>query len=178
MTTDLMLVSRRAPTMADVRAAVADARHQAGLGAAELVGDFGDDDPMVEISADVSAGELLLQVFRPTISLSTAADPYTTGIGLKPPLDEDGHCWLTAMAMAGTATEAQTVAALGVVRHLALAGTGYLVVNGEYAALDGVPGRSRPGNSRPPKPAAPPARAFVETFLTRPLLGDGVGPNR
>ena len=167
-----MLVTRRAPTMADVRAAVADARHQADLGAAQLVGDFGAGDPLVEISADVSAGELLLQIFRPTISLSTAADAYTTGIGLKPPLDADGHCWLTAMAMSGTATEPQTVAALGVVRHLAQAGNGYLVVNGEYTALDGVPAPERTGRPAAAPKTPPPARAFVEAFLTRPLPGD------
>jgi hypothetical protein len=172
MSTDLMLVTRRAPTRADVRAAVADARHQAGLGAAELVGDFGDDDPMVEVSAEVSGGELLLQIFRPTISLSTAADAYTTAIGRAPPLDEDGHCWLTAMAMSARATQAQTVAALGIVRHLAIAAAGYLLVNGEYAPLDGVPEPERSGRppARPKTP--PPARAFVEAFLTRPLGGD------
>jgi hypothetical protein len=171
MTTDLMLVTRRAPTMADVRAAVADARRQAGLGAAQLVGDLDDGDPMVELTADVSQGELLLQIFRPTVSLSTAADPYTVRIGREPPLDDDGHCWLTAMAMAGTATEKQTVAVIGVVRHLALAADGYLVVNGEYTPLDGVPEPARTAAPAPSRAKPPPSRAFVEAFLTRPIDG-------
>ncbi len=169
-----MLVSRRAPTMADLRAAVADAQRQAGLGEAELVGDFDEVDPLplVEISAGVSQGELLLQVFRPTVSLSTAADPYTFGIGLAPPLGEDGHCRLTAMAMSGMATDEQTLAVIAIVRHLALACEGFLVVNGEYTPLDGVPEPERTDQPPPKRVAPPPARAFVEAFLTR-TAGDG-----
>ncbi len=171
MTTELTLVSRRAPTMTDLRAAVAGTGDSAGLGAAELVGDFDDGDPMVEISAAVSDGELLLQVFRPTVSLSTAADPYTVALGFAAPLGADGHCRLTAMAMSGTASDAQVRAVLALARHLALACSGYVVVNGEYLSLDGVPDPERIEKPPPARSEAPASRAFVEAFLTR--TGDG-----
>jgi hypothetical protein len=172
MTIFLTLVSRRAPAMTDVRAAVADARERAGLGEAELVGDFGDGDPMVEISAEVSAGGLLMQLFRPTVSLDTAADRYTVAIGLKPPRGADGHCRLTQMRMSGTASDDQSRAVLAIVRHLALACAGYLVVDGEYVPLEGVPAPERDDEPPPVRATPPPARAFVEAFLTRPLTGD------
>jgi hypothetical protein len=75
------------------------------------------------------------------------------------------------MAMSGTANDRQIVAVLGVVRHLALACSGYVVVNGEYTPLDGVPAPERSDQERPAPATPPPARAFVEAFLTRPLRG-------
>jgi hypothetical protein len=175
MTIDLMLVSRERPTMADLRAGCAHAERTAGLGAYELVGDVDDRDPMVELSADVSHGELLLQVFRPTVSQDSAAEPYSAAIGVQAPLDEKGRCWLTAMAMSGTATEAQTRAVLDVVRHLAETCEGYLVVDGQLTELTGIdpPPASQPvpatSSGTPPQP-----RAFLECFLTR-ATGDEAG---
>jgi hypothetical protein len=169
VTTDLTLVSRRSPTMSALRAGVFDA----ALSAVELVGDWDADEPLVEVSADVSAGELFLQVFRPTVSLTGAADPYTVRIGLQPPLDAAGQCWLTHMAMSAQASEEQILAALAIVRRLALAGEGFLVVNGEYTPVADVapPARLQEGSWHT-APVVPPARAFVTAFLTPRVDGE------
>lgn len=167
-----MLVTRREPTMADVRTAVKNARRDAGLGTADLAGNWAEDDPLVEISADVSSGELLLQLFRPALSRTTAAEPYTIRLGLAPPADADGLCWLTAAAMSASATDDEVVAALAVVRHLLVAADGYLVVNGEYAALDGVPEPERVVTFPAPPRKTPPARAFWAAYTPTPAIGE------
>jgi hypothetical protein len=176
MTIDLMLVSRETPTMADLREACAYAERTAGLGAHELVGDLSAGDPMVEVSADVTHGELLLQVFRPSVSQGAGADEYSVALGVQPPLDDGGRCWLTAMAMSGTATEVQTRAVLAIVRHLAQACTGYLVVDGHLAELEGVdpPAAVEAAAAAAVTDVPPPARAFLEAFLSRPT-GDQAG---
>lgn len=173
MTIDLMLVSREGPTTSDLRDACAYAERTAGLGAHQLVGDLAEGDPLVEVSADVSKGELLLQVFRPALSEGSGADPYSVAVGVQPPLDDRGRCWLTAMAMAGTATEAQTRAVLAVVRQLAQACDGYLVVDGRLAELDGItpPAAALTASTPPPVPAPAP-HAFLTCFLSRPTAGE------
>ncbi|MGN6609699.1 MAG: hypothetical protein ACTHMS_22145 [Jatrophihabitans sp.] len=168
MTTDLMLVSRRPPTMDDLRAAVATTP---ALGRAEVVGDFADD-PFVEVSAEVSGGGLLLQALRPSVSMTTAADPYTVDLGLAPPLDADGHCHLTGMTMSGQAGEDEIRAVMGLVASVAQRCDGFLVANGEYTPLDGVPEPRRVSRIAPVPSQPPPARAFVEAFLTRAADGE------
>jgi hypothetical protein len=153
---------------------VTAARRRTEMGAAELVGDWDDGDPMVEISAEVSSGELLAQVFRPSISMSTAADQYTVGIALAPPLDEDGHCWLTWIVTSSSATDAQIRAVLDVAGTLAAAGEGFLVVDGEYVPLDGVPEPQRLAVPAPPPSKPPRSRAFVEAFVTTGVRGRGL----
>ena len=172
MTTDLTLVTRREPTMTDVRDGIKAARRDAGLGVPDVVGDWGDGDPLVEISAEVSDNELLLQLFRPTASLTTAANPYSVDLGLAPPLDDQQQCWLTAGAMSALATDEQILAALGVIRHLLLATEGYLVVNGGYAELDGVPAPQKIIRYPTPPKKVPPARAFWRAYSPTPGLDE------
>lgn len=173
-----MLVTDSAPTMGDLVTACELARESAGLGGFDLVGDLAEGDPMVELTAEVSEGELLLQVFRPTVSLSTSADRYSVDLGLRAPTDDQGRPWLTAMAMSALASDPQILAALGVVRHLAQPRRGYLVVNGELADVAGLePPEQLTTEEQTARDAqrrernAPSSRAFLEAFFSTPTPG-------
>lgn len=167
-----MLVSRDEPTQ---ELLVAACEASTRLGSYAVDGSLADGDNAVELSATVSEGEPFLAMFAPRSASASGAVVYADRLGLAAPLDDDGRCWLTAMSMPGGASDEEILAALEVVAWLARDRHGYLVVNGEYTPLEGVPGPA-PAPSPEPEPesepeSAPEPTVFARGFFPRPLSG-------
>ncbi len=151
MTLTMVLVS--ALPLSDDALTAACTTTAAALGEWELVGRIADDDIMVELSAEVSDHDLLLQLFPSRRLDGAQLATLSTELGVTPPSADTN--WLTELAMSGRATEPQTVAVVGVVGQLATALRGYLVMGGEVVDLPGVSAPTRAAPTPDPAGVAP-----------------------
>jgi len=133
-------------------------------------GSLAEGDGAIEAVETLTGGrEPLLAMFAPRSSTESGAVEFTTKLGFAAPLDDDGRCWITRFAMPSQATEEETLAVLDVIRILATGQHGYLIVDGEYTPLDGVPD---PTPSPLPKPTPNPAPTlFAKAMFARRTAG-------
>jgi hypothetical protein len=164
MSVDIVLVSNRPLTLDDLRSLFDDPAVSDELGPAAYDGD----PAAFPRITTVDTGRLAVTFYGPQEARTTGAAPYTTDLGVVAPKDDEGRTWWTRVAVAEGADDEPGLEVLfGVLAALARAGSGFVVVDGEIAELEGV-ARPEPlleGTDAAPPTAAAAARTFLELFL-------------